>query len=205
MSTVQQVPSRSIRNNATNMTVNFMRSLAPLMLMLGLLLASGTTNASAAVPHPPAVIEPDVSVIPWGPSVANPDVSVIPWGASAVNPDVSVIPWGASAVNPDMSVIPWGASAANPDVSVIPWGASAVNPDVSVIPWGPSAANPDVSLIPWGHSYLEHDFILGTGIDPTIIPMDMQAAENKACNLREVEIDIAPDDVSYLLRAGSTA
>jgi hypothetical protein len=177
MSTVQQVPSRSIRNNATNMTVNFMRSLAPLMLMLGLLLASGTTNASAAVPHPPAVIEPDVSVIPWGPSVANPDVSVIPWGASA----------------------------ANPDMSVIPWGASAVNPDVSVIPWGPSAANPDVSLNPWGHSYLEHDFILGTGIDPTIIPMDMQAAENKACNLREVEIDIAPDDVSYLLRAGSTA
>ena len=98
-----------------------------------------------------------------------------------------------------------GPSAANPDVSVIPWGPSAATPDVSVIPWAPSAVNPDVSLIPWGHSYLEHDFILGTGIEPTIIPMDMQAAENEACHLREVEINIAPDDAQYLLRAGSTA
>ena len=68
MSTVQQAPSRPIRNNATNVTANLMRSLAPLMLMLGLLLASWPANASAAVPHPPAVIEPDVSVIPWGPA-----------------------------------------------------------------------------------------------------------------------------------------
>ncbi len=147
MSTVQQAPSRLIHNNATKATASLMRSLAPLMLTLGLLLASGPANASAAVPHPPAVIEPDVSVIPWGPSAAN--------------------------------------------------------PDVSVIPWAPSAVNPDASLIPWGHSYLEHDFILGTGFDPTIIPMGMQAAENKACNLREVEINIAPDDAQNLLHAGS--